>query len=164
MALTGLLSAGFVQSLRWPPPRCKCAHISRGPLSLSHSNNNNSVGVNLPIWPSSSIVRPDGAYLGNCCLAALVTSASFAKHRRYFHGTNRCDRQTLDHQFSPSIWLPPKKKGAGKPIHQMGDLFLFFNRLLFAFDMNLLVSLLHWLRMSCIRAYIKAHRTRGFCV
>lgn len=86
-----------------------CSHIE-GPLSLSHSNNNNSVGVNLPIWPSSSIVRPDGAYLGNCCLAALVTSASFAKHRRYFHGTNRCDRQTLDHQFSPSNWLPPKKR------------------------------------------------------
>lgn len=128
MALTGLLSAGFVQSLRRPPPRCKCAHISRGPLSLSHSNNNNSEGVNLPIWPSPSIVRPDGAYLGNCCLAALVTSASFAKHRRYFHGTNRCDRQTLDHQFSPSNWLPPKKKGAGKPIHQMGDLFFIFQQ------------------------------------
>lgn len=110
MALTGLLSAGFVQSLRRPPPHCKCAHISRGPLSLSHSNNNNSVGVNLPIQPSSSIVRSDRAYLGNCCLAALVTSASFAKHRRYFHGTNWCERQTLDHQFSPSNWLPPKKR------------------------------------------------------
>lgn len=110
MALTGLLSAGFVQSLRRPPPRCKCAHISRGPLSLSHSNNNNSVGVNLPIWPSSSIVRPDRAYLGNCCLAALVTSASFAKHRRYFHGTNRCDWQTLDINFPRQTGFLPKKR------------------------------------------------------
>lgn len=101
-----------------------CSHIE-GPLSLSHSNNNNSVGVNLPIWPSSSIVRPDGAYLGNCCLAALVTSASFAKHRRYFHGTNRCDRQTLDHQFSPSNWLPPKKKELESPSTRWETFFIF---------------------------------------
>lgn len=47
-ALTGLLSAGFVQPLHGPLQCLETTQILRGP-SPGHSNKNNSRGINLPL-------------------------------------------------------------------------------------------------------------------